>query len=132
MKVRLSIFSLCAFLILYVSPASAVVDVKNPEVSQEVSKEEVKRHFKDLSAKKQKRLKKRIAKLKKKFEKRAPIDSGIFQDSKFRLGAVVFLGGLGLLILAGIFIGFSSAVIWIANLAILVGLVLMIWALIEY
>ena len=132
MKVRLTVFCISAFLFLFLTPSSAVVDIKKQDENQEITKEQWKQSFGKLSLKKQKRMKKRIQRLKKKMNKKAPLDSGVFQDSKFRLGAIIFLGGLGLLLLTALFITFSSFVIWIANLAILVGLVLMIWALIEY
>ncbi|MFT5167424.1 MAG: Flp pilus assembly protein TadB [Saprospiraceae bacterium] len=122
----------CVMLMLCSSVAFAVVPVQKAENQEQVSKETAKKAFHELSQKKQKKLKKRLAKLKNKLEEKAGPNSGIFDEARFRLGAVVFLAGLAVLILAGLFIGFGGIITWVANVAVLIGIILMVWSAIEY
>ena len=113
----------------YVLGVGTIQKVENQELSNE---EATQKAFDNLSPKKQKRLKKRMAKLNKKLKKKAALDSGVFQDSKFRLGALCVLGGLVLILLASLFIGFTGIVFWVGDLAVLIGIILMVWAIIDY
>lgn len=82
-----------------------------------------------LTAKQQKKLEKVKSKMEKKLAKKAK-RSGVWDDSRFRLGAILFLAALALVIVAaiGILAGFFS---FIAGLLALAGLVLIVWALVE-
>ena len=115
----------------------AVVAVKS--ISNEVNQSERKasNFKKGLSLKKQKKFKKKIQKFKRKLKrntskrKKAAIDADIIEDGRFRLGVVVFAAGLAVLLIAALFIGFGGFIIWVGRLAALIGLILMVWALIE-
>lgn len=111
----------------------AVVGVKQSSSIKKVDKPRNATKLNKRTLKKQKRLDKKIKRLQKRASKgKGPaIDSSIIDDARFRLGAIVFLAGLAFLLLSALFIGFGGFIIWVGRLAVLIGLVLMVWALIE-
>lgn len=84
-------------------------------------------------AKKEARVHKKLAKMQRKAAKKAakPAKSGLFQNGKFKLGAIALAAGLVLSILTSIvslpgFIGFLGVI------GIIAGMVLMGWGLLEH
>ncbi len=137
MKLILSTFT-CFFIVFLISNSAYAVVAVEKAPSVEVLNEKTSQYVQGLSTKQQKRFNKRINKLNKRLKKKAlkgkkfpAIDSSILDDSRFRLGALVFLAGVALLLLSVLFLGFGGLIIWVGRVATLIGLVLMIWALIE-
>lgn len=127
-------FALFACFILMISSSFSFAVVPTTDnLQEEIMKEESgKKIFPVLSEKKQKKLEKRLNRIEKKLQKKSGMDSGIFDEARFRLGAVVFLAGIALLILAGLLFGLGGILLFVANIAILIGLILMIWSAVEY
>ena len=121
----------CFILIFSSSLTYAVVPVQKTENQEQAVKESAEKAFHKLSKKKQNKFKKRLAKLKNKLEKKVSPDNGVLDDGKFRLGAVVFLAGLAVGLLASLIFGFGF-ISWVAGIAVLVGVILMAWSAIEY
>lgn len=132
MKLNFSCLLFVLLFLLGTTNLSAVVAVQPEHAEKEIAKEKALEAYKKLSPRQQRKLKKRMAKLQRKGKLKKAADVGFVDNSKFRLGALIFAGGLVLLLLYGLFIGFGGFIAWIGGLATFVGFILMIWALIEY
>lgn len=130
------VFSLLLFsMLILLSPVdiSAVVAVHPEHQKETLAKERAKEAYEKLNARQKKKLKRKLSRLKRKGKmKKAGADMGFLEDSRFRLGLIVFGAGIVLLLLWSLFIGFGGFISWVGGLAVFVGFVLMIWALIEY
>jgi Flp pilus assembly protein TadB len=108
---------------------SSAAAVENEKDSQRARKRAERRE------RRRQRLKKRMDRLEKKLhrkmekrkEKAAP---GVWDDSRFRLGTILLVAGLGLA-LAGALLGFGFFG-FLAGALALAGIILMIWSLVEY
>lgn len=105
-------------------PAVTVGPVSNaPTERQELSERQKKK-----MARKQARQERKMKKLRQKAQKRG---YSVLDNSKFRLGAILILGGIGVGILAGLGI-LRGLLGFIAGLLALAGIILLVWGLLEY
>ena len=114
------------------SATLAVVSYQSQEKEVLIAKKELTEVYKDFPTKKRKKIQKRLKKLKKKLSKLAEFDTGVFDEPRFRLGALIFLAGVALLLLSVLFIGVGGLLVRTSQLAVIIGIVLMVWAIIEY
>ena len=107
-----------------------ISDLKNSESSVELSLKTEKK-----VAKRKAKLEKRLGKMEQKIKKRAlrgeAAESDMWDDSRFKLGALLVLGaiGMGLLGALGILSGLFN---FVAGLLALAGIILVIWSLVDY
>lgn len=120
------------------APVSSQGAVGSPGKTETIEKEagsRLSRRKAERRARRNKRLQNRLDKWKKKLERKkekrkekaAP---NVWDDSRFRLGAILLVAGLGLA-LVGALLSFSFFGFLAGGLA-LAGVVLMIWSLVEY
>lgn len=138
MKNLLCIILVFCFVVSASAPLSAVgpkPEKKEVEISGKISKAEQKTLKKQQKQeRKEAKLKVRLGKVKQKLKKKGLTKEraagGVWDDSKFRLGAIFLLAAIGIAILreAGILSGLLG---FIAGLFALAGIVLIIWSLIE-
>jgi Flp pilus assembly protein TadB len=102
---------------------------EKPEVAGESLEDVQKRERKEA------KLEKRLGKFEKKLEKRGITKEGavteVWDDGKFRLGAILLLAALALGIVA-LIISLGGFINFIAGVLALAGVVLIIWSLVEY
>lgn len=135
MKTRLLFLFLTGWLIVGMGDASAAVAPaaveKSAATHRAVTKEDLRKQarMERRQARLEKRLQRLEARLANKMEKKAA--PSVWDESRFRIGAILIGGAIVLGILAAI-IGGAGFLGVIAGLAALAGLVLIIWSLIEY
>jgi hypothetical protein len=120
------IFLCCAF----VEPACAAVAAAPAEVADRPTTS------RQLSPKQEARLEALSERLYRKMAKKSACKkiaaaNNIWDDSRFRIGVILILGAIGIALLGAI-IGAGGFFGFLAGLAALAGVVLVIWSLVEY
>jgi len=125
------------FLLLFSLSASAVVMVKpvNVDTLSSVSAQGLTTappvFEKKSSSKKQWKVKKKVKRLLKRLKKKNNSFGNVLESRRFRLGVLLLLIG----IIAGLFtqfIALGQLIGWLAGVTALIGLIFIIWALIEH
>ncbi len=129
--ITLKVCSLILFFsLLNIQSAQAVVAVKNVEKSEISKVENSKTQLTKKQLRKKQRFEKRLKKFQKRWERKSQKRSGVLSEPKFRLGLIFLIGGVLVALLDFLpFVGWLIGLI--AGLLVVVGLVLMIWSLVE-
>lgn len=115
--------------------AQAVVAIQKVDHSELASEKKLKNSLTKKQIRKQNRVEKRLKKFQQKWErknkKKKRFFGGVTDEPKFRLGLILWLAGLIVVFLD--FLPFLGRLLnFVGGLSMLIGVVLMIWALAEY
>jgi len=140
MNTKMSTFLAIAFFLYFSISASAVVMVKPANVDtltlttsvfQEEGPVALEQSGKLKKEWKKNRVVKRMKRIVKRFFKKNNSFGSVLEDRTFRIGAILLLAA----IIGGLvanFLSFGGLIGWLSGIAALVGLIMMVWALIEH